>query len=137
MDMTYDQSSVIQAIQTLIPVSVAVIAIITFKKDNNGLLALKQAIKLGVGVFLVAGIIGLAYLTLFINFIDPDFISNTAALQADALREAQSTLDEDIIEMQQTNTEKFFYISYPVILILNVFLGLIVGLLTGLFTKKS
>jgi len=137
MDMTYDQSSVIQAIQTLIPVSVAVIAIITFKKDNNGLLALKQAIKLGVGVFLVAGIIGLAYLTLFINFIDPDFISNTAALQADALREAQPTLDEDIIEMQQTNTEKYFYISYPVILIINVFLGLIVGLLTGLFTKKS
>ena len=137
MDMTYDQSSVIQAIQTLIPVSVAVIAIITFKKDNNGLLALKQAIKLGVGVFLVAGIIGLAYLTLFINFIDPDFISNTAALQADALREAQPTLDEDIIEMQQTNTEKYFYIIYPVNLIINVFLGLIVGLLTGLFTKKS
>jgi predicted ABC-type sugar transport system permease subunit len=137
MDMTYDQSSVIQAIQTLIPASAAVIAIITFKTDNNGLLALKQAIKLGVGVFLVAGIIGLAYFTLFINFIEPDFISNTAALQADALREAQPTLDEDIIEMQQTNTEKFFYISYPVILILNVFLGLIVGLLTGLFTKKS
>jgi predicted ABC-type sugar transport system permease subunit len=137
MDMTYDQSSVIQAIQILIPASAAVIAITTFKKDNNGLLALKQAIKLGVGVFLVAGIIGLAYFTLFINFIEPDFISNTAALQADALREAQPTLDEDIIEMQQTNTEKFFYISYPVILIINVFLGLIVGLLTGLFTKKS
>ena len=79
----------------------------------------------------------LCNISLFINFIDPDFISNTAALQADALREAQPTLDEDIIEMQQTNTEKFFYISYPVILILNVFLGLIVGLLTGLFTKKS
>jgi uncharacterized membrane protein len=137
MDMTYDQSSIIQAIQTLIPASVAVIAITTFKKDNNGLLALKQAIKLGVGVFLVAGIIGLAYFTLFINFIELDFISNTAALQADTLREAQPTLDEEIIEMQQTNTEKFFYISYPVILILNVFLGLIVGLLTGLFTKKS
>jgi len=81
--------------------------------------------------------LGLAYFTLFINFIEPDFISNTAALQADALREAQPTLDEDIIEMQQTNTEKYFYISYPVILIINVFLGLIVGLLTGLFTKKS
>jgi hypothetical protein len=137
MDMTYDQSSVIQAIQILIPASVAVIAITTFKKDNNGLLALKQAIKLGVGVFLVAGIIGLAYFTLFINFIEPDFISNTAALQADAIREAQPTLDEEIIEMQQTNTEKYFYISFPFILIVNVILGLIVGLLTGLFTKKS
>ena len=84
-----------------------------------------------------AGIsIWIAYFTLFINFIEPDFISNTAALQADAIREAQPTLDEEIIEMQQTNTEKYFYISFPFILIVNVILGLIVGLLTGLFTKK-
>lgn len=137
MGMTYDQSPVIQAINILIPASMAVMAILTFKKDNTGLLSLKQAIKLGVGVFLVAAIIGLAYFTVFINFIETDFISNTAAMQADALREAQPTMDEDIIEMQQTNTEKYFYISYPVILIINVFTGLIVGLVTGLFTKKS
>ena len=137
MDMTYDQSPVIQAINVLIPASLAVIAITTFKKDNTDLLSLKQAIKLGVGVFLVAGIIGLAYLTVFINFVETDFISNTAALQADALREAQPTMDEDIIEMQQTNIEKYFYISYPFILIMNVLIGLVVGLVTGLFTKKS
>lgn len=137
MGMTYDQSPVIQAINILIPASMAVMAILTFKKDNTGLLSLKQAIKLGVGVFLVAAIIGLAYFTVFINFIETDFISNTAAMQADALSEAQPTMDEDIIEMQQTNTEKYFYISYPVILIINVFTGLIVGLVTGLFTKKS
>ena len=137
MDMTYDQSSVIQTINILIPASLAIMAILTFKKDNVGLLSLKQAIKLGVGVFLVAGIIGLTYFTIFINFIEPDFITNTAALQADALREAQPTMDEDFIEMQQTNTEKYFYISYPLILIYNVFIGLIVGLITGLFTKKS
>ena len=137
MDMTYDQSPVIQAINILIPASMAVMATLTFKKDNTGLLSLKQAIKLGVGVFLVAAIIGLAYFTVFINFIETDFISNTAAMQADALREAQPTMDEDIIEMQQTNTEKYFYMSYPVILIINVFIGLIVGLVTGLFTKKS
>ncbi len=137
MDMTYNQSSVIQTINILIPASLSIMAILTFKKDNVGLLSLKQAIKLGVGVFLVAGIIGLTYLTIFINFIEPDFITNTAALQADALREAQPTMDEDIIEMQQTNTEKYFYISYPFILIFNVLIGLLVGLITGLFTKKS
>ena len=137
MGMTYDRSSIIQTINVLIPASMAVIAITTFKKDNAGLLALKQAIKLGVGVFLVAGIIGLAYLTVFINFVETDFISNTAALQADALREAQPTMDEDIIEMQQTNTEKYFYFSYPFILIMNVLIGLVVGLVTGLFTKKQ
>ena len=137
MDMTYNQSSIIQSINILIPTSLAVMAILTYKKDNAGLLSLKQSIKLGVGVFLVAGIIGLTYFTIFINFIEPDFIINTAALQADALREAQPTMDEDIIELQQTSTEKYFYISYPFILIFNVFIGLLVGLITGLFTKKS
>ncbi len=137
MDMTYDQSPVIQAINILIPASMAVMATLTFKKDNTGLLSLKQAIKLGVGVFFVAAIIGLTYFTVFINFVETDYISNTAAMQADALREAQPTMDEDIIEMQQTNTEKYFYMIYPVILIINVFIGLIVGLVTGLFTKKS
>ena len=137
MDMTYNQSSVIQTINILIPASLSIMAILTFRKDNVGLLSLKQAIKLGVGVFLVAGIVGLTYFTIFINFIEPDFIANTAALQADALREAQPTMDEDIIEMQQTNTEKYFYISYPFMLIFNVLIGLIVGLITGLFTKKS
>ena len=137
MDMTYDQSPVIQAINILIPASMAVMATLTFKKDNTGLLSLKQAIKLGVGVFFVAAIIGLTYFTVFIIFVETDYISNTAAMQADALREAQPTMDEDIIEMQQTNTEKYFYMIYPVILIINVFIGLIVGLVTGLFTKKS
>lgn len=137
MDMTYNQSSVIQTINILIPASLSIMAILTYKKDNVGLLSLKQAIKLGVGVFLVAGIIGLTYFTIFINFIEPDFITNTAALQADALREAQPTMSEEIIEMQQTNTEKYFYIGYPFILIFNVLIGLLVGLITGLFTKKS
>ena len=65
--MTYNQSSIIQSINILIPTSLAVMAILTYKKDNAGLLSLKQSIKLGVGVFLVAGIIGLTYFTIFIN----------------------------------------------------------------------
>lgn len=137
MDMTYNQSPVIQTIQTLIPAALAVVAILTFKKDNNSLLSLKQSIKIGVGVFLITGIISLIYFAIFINVVEPDFISKTAELQADAMREAQPDLDENFIQMQQENTEKFFYISFPFILIMNVIFGLIVGLITGLFAKKS
>ena len=137
MEMTYNQSPVIQTVQTLIPAAVAVIAILTFKKDNSGLLSLKQSIKLGVGVFLVAGIIGLIYFAIFINVLEPDFITNTAQLQADTLRESRPEIGEDMIQMQQENTEKFFYISFPFILIMNVLIGLVVGLITGLFAKKN
>ena len=137
IDMIYNQSPIIQAINILIPSTLAVLAIQNFKKDNDGFLSIKQSIKIGVGVFLVAGIIGLVYFTLFINTIEPDFISNTAQMQADALREARPELEESMIQMQQENTEKFFYVGFPVILIFNLFIGLIIGLVTGLFTKKS
>ena len=137
MDMLYNQSPVIQAINILIPSTLAILAIQTFKKDNDGLLSLKQSVKMGVGVFLVAGIIGLLYFTVFINIIEPDFITNTAQMQADALREARPEMQENTIQMQQENTEKFFYASFPIILIFNLLIGLIVGLVTGIFTKKS
>ena len=67
MEMIYNQSPVIQAINILIPSTLAVLAILNFKKDNNGFISLKQSIKMGVGVFLVAGIIGLVYFSIFIN----------------------------------------------------------------------
>lgn len=137
MNMTYDQSPVIKAVQSIIPVVVAITAIISLKKENNGLLTLKQSIKIGVGVFLISGIITLLYLAIFINAVEPDFITKTAALQADTLRETKPELDESIIELQQQNTEKFFYVSFPFILMMNILFGLITGLVTGLFAKKS
>lgn len=137
MDMTYNQSPVIQTTQTLIPAVVAVIAILAFKKDNGGLLSLKQSIKIGIGVFLIAGIVGIIYFAFFINFLEPEFITKTALLQADAMRASMPELDESVIEMQQKNTEKFFYVSFPFILIMNVLIGLVVGLVTGLFAKNK
>jgi len=137
MDMTYNQSPVIQTTQTLIPAVVAVIAILAFKKGNGGLLLLKQSIKIGIGVFLITGIVGIIYFALFINFLEPEFITKTAQLQADAMRASMPELDESVIEIQQENTEKFFYVSFPFILIMNVLIGLVVGLVTGLFAKNK
>lgn len=137
MGMLYNQSPIIQAINIIIPSTLAILAIQNFKKDNEGLLSLKQSIKMGVGVFLVAGIIGLLFFTILINTIESDFITNTAQMQADALREARPEMDESMIQMQQENTEKFFYASFPIILVFNLLIGLVVGLVTGIFTKKS
>ena len=137
MDMTYNQPPIIQAFNVLIPTTLAVLAIVNFKKDNQGLLSLKQSIKIGVGVFLITAIIGLFYFAIFINVIEPDFVTNTAQLQAETLRETNPELGEDVIQMQQDNTEKFFYMSFPFILIMNVIIGLVIGLVTGLFAKNS
>lgn len=39
--------------------------------------------------------------------------------------ETNPELGEDVIQMQQDNTEKFFYMSFPFILIMNVIIGLL------------
>lgn len=137
MDMTYIQSPIIQAINVLIPTTLAVLAIVNFKKDNQGLLSLKQSIKMGVGVFLITAIIGLFYFAIFINVIEPDFVTNTAQLQAETLRETNPKLGVDGFQMQQDITEKFFYMIFPYILIMNVIIGLVTGLVTGFFSKNS
>ena len=137
MDMTYIQSPIIQAINVLIPTTLAVLAIVNFKKDNQGLLSLKQSIKIGVGVFLITAIIGLFYFAIFINVIEPDFVTNTAQLQAETLRETNPELGVDGFQTQQDITEKFFYMIFPFILINNVIIGLVTGLVTGFFSKNS
>ena len=137
MDMTYNQPPIIQAINVLIPTTLAVLAIVNFKKDNQGLLSLKQSIKMGVGVFLITAIIGLFYFAIFINVIEPDFVTNTAQLQAETLRETNPELGVDGFQTQQDITEKFFYMIFPFILITNVIIGLVTGLVTGFFSKNS
>ena len=138
MDMTYSDSPIIQATYYAVPTAFAIIAIISFRKANNGFLRLNQSIKLGVGVFLVSGIIGFLYSLVYTNTLEPDFTANFAQIQAYAIREAQPEVDENIIQMQQESIQKYFHIGYFVFfLIPSLLVGLIVGLITGLFAKKS
>jgi len=138
MDMTYEQSPIIQLISYLIPTVLVIMAILNFKKNNKGLLSIGQSIKLGVGVFFVSGIIGFLYFLIYSNTLEPDFTANFAQIQAEAVREANPDLDEDIIQMQQESIQKYFYIGYFIFfLIPSLLIGLLVGLFTGIFAKKS
>ncbi len=138
MDMTYEQSPVIQFISYLIPVVLVIMAILSFKKNNGGLLSIGQSLKIGVGVFFVSGIIGFLHLLIYSNTLEPDFTANFAQIQADAIREAKPELDENIIQIQQESIQKYFYIGYFIFfLIPSLIVGLLVGLFTGLFAKKS
>jgi hypothetical protein len=61
MDMHYERSLAIQAVQFAILAVFVIIGIIQFKKANGGFLKLGQAVKLGAGVGLIAAVIGTIY----------------------------------------------------------------------------
>ncbi|MGB5171429.1 DUF4199 domain-containing protein [Eudoraea sp.] len=136
MDAHYSQDSLNTIISIIITVAIIIWGIISFKKANGGYLSLGEALKLGAGIAVIAGIIGVAYTMFLANVLDTEFITKVADAQRAAGIEA-GTMTEQQIEQQYQGTLNYFWISYPIILIFNIIIGLIIGLLGGLILKKS
>ena len=136
MDAHTSQDTSNTVIGIVLAVGVVIWALINFRKANAGLLSLGQAIKLGIGICLVSGVIYLVYLIFLSKVLDPDFITKIAENTKAAAQEA-GVMTEAQIEQQYQGTIDYFWISYPFILIASIIQGLIIGLIGGLIFKKS
>lgn len=110
-----------------------------YKEFNNGFLSIGQALKVGVGIALIGGIISVIYSVIFMTYIEPDFMANTMAKAEQQLMENAPNLTDEQIEMQVEMMQKF---STPIIisafsLIASLFFGFIISLISGLILKKS
>jgi hypothetical protein len=137
MDMHYEQGGAVQITQTLILVAGIVLGILQFKKANIELLSISQALKVGAGVALIAGILGLIWFFVLSNLIEPDFMDKMYEIGKVKAMEQNPNLTSEQIDQGIEMQKKFAWISYPVILIINVVIGLVVGLITGLIFKKQ
>ncbi len=78
MDAHYSQDSANTVIGLVITTAVILWGIYSFRKANDGFLTLGQALKLGAGIGLVAGIVWVIYVLILSNFLDPAFASKVA-----------------------------------------------------------
>jgi len=130
------QSTVNSVVSLVLSVGVIFWGILNFRKANGGYLTIGQALKLGAGIALIAGIISVLYLLLLSNVLDPDFASKSMdARLAEAA--ADNNLTPEQIQQQKEMGLKFFWVGYPIILIANIIIGLIIGLVGGLIFKKA
>lgn len=136
MDAHTSQDTSNTVINIVLTVAVIIWGIYSFRKANGGYLKLGQAIKLGIGISLVAGVISVIYTMLMANVIDTDFAVKIAENQK-AAAEAAGQMTSQQIQQQYDGTVNYFWISYPFILIASIVFGLIVGLVGGLILKKS
>lgn len=136
--MHYEQSTAGAVIGISILFAVTAFGINQFKKDSEGFLKLGQAIKLGVGIALVGGIIGLIWFALLSNdIIEAGYMEKATEIAkqkafADRPQMTQEQWDQGM-EMQK----KFAWLAYPFILIFNIILGLVAGLVFGLIMKNE
>lgn len=136
MDAHTSQDTSNTVISIVLAAAITIWAIINFRKANGGLLSLGQAVKLGIGISLIAGVIGIVYLIFLSNVLDTEFATKIAE-NAKAAAEEAGVMTSAQIEQQYKGTIDYFWISYPVILIFNVIMGLVIGLVGGLLFKKS
>jgi hypothetical protein len=110
--------------------------IISFRKANEGFLTIGEALKLGAGIALIAGVLTVLWTLVLTYVLDPEFPSKVMDAR---LAEAASNpnLTPEIIQQQKEMGLKFWWVGYPVILIVNILLGLLIGLVGGLIFKKA
>lgn len=135
-DAHTSQSPINSVINIAMTIGVIFWGITSFRKANEGFLTTGQAVKLGAGMALVASIIGIIYMLLLTNVLDPDFMSKSVdARLAEAAAENDWTPEQ--IQQQKEISLQFAWVAYPVIIIVNIVIGLLVGLVGGLIFKKA
>ena len=130
------QSSVNNVVGLVMAVGVTFWGIIAFRKANGELLSIGQALKLGAGIALISGIVSIIYLIFLTNVLDPEFASKVMDLRMAEAAKTQNLTPEQIAQSKEMGL-RFWWMSYPVILIVNVLIGLEIGLVGGLIFKKS
>ena len=136
MDAHTTQSPGMQILNIVISLSVIVWAIISFKKANGGQLSVGQAVKIGAGTALIGAIISVLYTLLLSNVIDPDFTTKVMENRM-AQAVAEGNIEASQVPQSIEMGKKFFWVGYPVILIISIVFGLVVGLIGGLIFKSS
>ncbi|UCE69650.1 MAG: DUF4199 domain-containing protein [Flavobacteriaceae bacterium] len=132
-DAHTSQSPVNSIISIVMSLGVIFWGILNFRKANEGFLSIGEALKLGAGIALVAGIVSVLYVMILSNVLDPDFPSKVMDAR---LADVAGDFTPEQLQQQKEMGLKFWWFGYPVILIVNIIIGLIIGLVGGLIFKK-
>lgn len=139
MDLTYEQPWWQGAIGFVAMIVCILLGIKTFKKENQGFLSLGEALKVGLAIALITGIIGVIFNLMFMTVIEPDFATNMLAATEDNLLEQNPNMTQEQIDMTMGITETMMSpaIISAMSIIMTLFFGFIISLITGLVMKVN
>ena len=137
--LNQERNWIMSAISLVITVVIYVYGIGAYKKKNGNLLSIGDALKVGLGMALVGGIIAAVYAIIHYSLIQPEFIDN---IREKAYLD-MTTRNPNMTEEQLANATKMsnmftskFFIS-TVMLIMSLLFGLIISLIVGAIMKKE
>ncbi len=110
-----------------------------FRTKNGGYMSLGQALKVGVGIAIVSGLIAAIYNYVFLTFIDPEIMENLMLAAEDKMIEDNPSMTDEQVEMAMSWARKF---ANPVLggaflVIFSAIFGFIYSLIAGLIWKRE
>ncbi|WP_109300215.1 DUF4199 domain-containing protein [Aquimarina sp. AU474] len=126
-------------INLTILITVISYGIFSFKLANEGVLKLRQALKIGLGIAIVGGIIPFAWQFLLMNFIEPDMINQILGIRKEAILRNNPTISSEKLNQSLVLTKRFSssYMISLFSLISNLFFGSLTALLAGAIMQRN
>ncbi|SDL67958.1 Protein of unknown function [Salinimicrobium catena] len=110
-----------------------------FKNENGGFLTIGEAIKVGVGIALIAGIISAIWAFILSTYVEPDYMAQMAEMQREKMVERFPEMTDQQLdkaaEMNSTFMKPWF--TSAVTIVSNLLFGLLTGLVAGLIMKQK
>ncbi len=128
-----------KALGWIVFIGVIFISIKKFREANNNTLKIGEALKTGLGVALIGGLITGIYIFIFFNYIEPTALDEILEMVQAKMLEDNPDMAEEQMEMAISITEKFMSPTAMIFLTIlgNLFMGLIISLISGLILKKE
>ncbi len=98
LDMHLERNWISSILSLALTTGVIIYAFKQYKGANEGFMTLGQAIKLGLGIALIAGIIGVIFNYLLMNVIEPDMINQIMEKQQEAMIESNPNMTDQQLE---------------------------------------
>lgn len=138
LDMHYQGGTMVMGVSIVITIAVIVIGMIQFKKANNGFMSFGQGLKVGVGIGLIGGIIGIIFNQIMVGVIDPQMMEKAMEYQRGMLLETTKMTTEQV-DAQMEMAKKFSTPSMQIVfgLIYSVVASFLLSLIPALILKRS
>lgn len=137
MDMHYQGGMSVMLVSILIMLGVIITALLAFKKANGGFMSFGEGLKIGVGVCLIGGIIGMIFQLLLANVIDPDMTDKAMQIAEAQMVEQGRSSEEIQAAMEMSKKFQAPWIQAAFGLIGSVFFGFVLTLIPALVMKKT
>ncbi len=136
LGMYLEQNWIAIILSFVIMIILIVLGIKKFKETNEGFLSWGQAVKIGVGIAIISGVISIIYQQIFINFIEPDFMNQMMEIQNQKMLDAGYS--EERIDAAKEMSEKMGTLTDSAMsLIGTAFIGFIISAIAGAIMKES